>query len=94
MERFRLEHPADRFIVCDHSDCGEIADYLELDEGCREELVCAAHTSSQRQRFGSARPGIRSRAGRKQGPCQALVRGLKWPRRQAQLVTFGNAPRF
>ncbi len=48
MEHFRLEHPADRLIVCDHSDCGEIADYLELDEGCREDLVCAAHTSSER----------------------------------------------
>jgi len=48
MECFRLEHPADRLILCDHSDCEEIADYLELQEGGREDLFCAAHTSSQK----------------------------------------------
>jgi hypothetical protein len=48
MEYFRLEHPPDRLILCNRSTCEEIADYLEVNEQHREELVCAAHTSSQR----------------------------------------------
>jgi hypothetical protein len=46
MEYFRLEHPAGKVILCDHSVCEEIADYLELDEEDHEHFVCATHTSS------------------------------------------------
>jgi hypothetical protein len=48
MEHFRLEHPPNRLILCEHSNCEEIADYLERHEGGSEDLVCAAHTSSER----------------------------------------------
>jgi hypothetical protein len=48
MEYFRLDHPPDRLILCNRSNCQDIADYLEVNEQHREELVCAAHTSSQR----------------------------------------------
>ena len=48
MEYFRLDHPPDRLILCNRSNCEDIADYLEVNERGREEFVCAAHTSSQR----------------------------------------------
>jgi hypothetical protein len=48
MEYFRLEHPPDRLILCNRPDCEHIADYLELDEQGCEDLVCAAHTSSEK----------------------------------------------
>ena len=48
MEYFRLDHPPDRLILCNRSNCDDIADYLEVNEQSREEFVCAAHTSSQR----------------------------------------------
>jgi hypothetical protein len=48
MEYFRLHHPPDRLILCDRSNCEDIADYLEVNEQNREAFVCAAHTSSQR----------------------------------------------
>ena len=63
MEHYRLEHPQDELILCERSDCEQIADYLELHEGGREELVCAAHTSSQRH--ASVLPGRASVAGLK-----------------------------
>jgi hypothetical protein len=47
MEYFRFDHPPDRLIVCHRSNCEGIADYLEIDEQGREDLVCAAHTSSE-----------------------------------------------
>jgi hypothetical protein len=48
MEYFRLDHPPDRLIRCNRSNCEDIADYLEVIDQSREEFVCAAHTSSQR----------------------------------------------
>jgi hypothetical protein len=48
MEYFRLDHPPDRLILCNRSNCEDIADYLEVNEHGREDFVCAAHTSSQR----------------------------------------------
>ena len=48
MEHFRLEHPPDRLILCNRSQCEGIADYLEVNEHGGEDLVCAAHTSSER----------------------------------------------
>ena len=48
MEYFRFDHPPDRVILCDRSKCEEIADYLEINEQGHEDLVCAAHTSSER----------------------------------------------
>jgi hypothetical protein len=48
MEYFRLNHPPDRLILCNRSNCEDIADYLEINEHGREDFVCAAHTSSQR----------------------------------------------
>jgi hypothetical protein len=48
MEYFRLDHPPDRLILCDRSNCEDIADYLEVNENEREDFVCAAHTSSIR----------------------------------------------
>jgi len=47
MEYFRFDHPPDRLILCHRSNCEGIADYLEIDEQGREDLVCAAHTSSE-----------------------------------------------
>jgi hypothetical protein len=48
MEYFRLEHPLDRLILCNRSNCEDIADYLEVNEQRDEDFVCAAHTSSKR----------------------------------------------
>jgi len=48
MEYFRLEHPAGRLILCDHSACEEVADYLELEIDGREGFVCATHTASDK----------------------------------------------
>jgi hypothetical protein len=48
MEYFLVEHPPDRLILCNRSTCDDIADYLEVNEHGREDLVCAAHTSSER----------------------------------------------
>jgi hypothetical protein len=48
MEYFRFDHPPDRLILCHRSKCEEIADYLEVNEQGRENLVCAAHPSSER----------------------------------------------
>ena len=48
MEYFRLDHPPDRLILCNRSNCGHIADYLEVNEHGREDFACAAHTSSVR----------------------------------------------
>jgi hypothetical protein len=48
MEYFLLEHPPNRVILCNRSGCEGIADYLEINEQGCEDLVCAAHTSSER----------------------------------------------
>ncbi len=48
MEHFRLEHPLGRLILCNRSNCKDIADYLEISEQGDEDFVCAAHTSSER----------------------------------------------
>jgi hypothetical protein len=48
MELYQLEHPPDRILLCSHSDCNEIADYLELTEDGGEEVLCASHTSSDK----------------------------------------------
>ena len=48
MEYFRLDHPPDRWIRCNRSNCEDIADYLEVNEQGGEDFVCAAHTSSAR----------------------------------------------
>jgi len=48
MEYYQLEHPRDRILLCTHSDCNEIADYLELTEAGAENVLCASHTSSER----------------------------------------------
>jgi len=48
MEYFRFDHPPDRLILCHRSNCEDIADYLEINEQGREDLVCAVHTSSER----------------------------------------------
>jgi hypothetical protein len=48
MEDFLLDHPPDRLILCNRSGCEDIADYLEVNEQGGEDLVCAAHTSSER----------------------------------------------
>ncbi len=48
MEYFRVDHPLDRLILCNRSNCEEIADYLELNERGRENFACAARTSSER----------------------------------------------
>jgi hypothetical protein len=48
MEYFRLDHPPDRLILCNRSNCEHIADYLEVNEHGREDFACAAHTNSER----------------------------------------------
>jgi hypothetical protein len=48
MEYFCLDHPSDRVILCNRSNCEDIADYLELNEDGGESFACAAHTSSDR----------------------------------------------
>jgi hypothetical protein len=48
MESFLLEHPPDGLILCNRSNCENIAEYLELSEQGREDFVCAAHTSSEK----------------------------------------------
>jgi hypothetical protein len=48
LEYFRLEHPPDRLILCNRSDCKDIADYPEVNEHGSEDFVCATHTSSER----------------------------------------------
>jgi hypothetical protein len=47
MELYQLEHPPDRILLCTHSDCNEISDYLELTEDGGNEGLCASHTSSE-----------------------------------------------
>jgi hypothetical protein len=54
MEYFRLDHPPDRLILCNRSNCEGIADYLEVNEHGGEYLACAAHTSSKKVCLGSA----------------------------------------
>lgn len=46
MEYFRLNHPPDRLILCNRSNCEDIADYLEVNDKGGEDFVCAVHTSS------------------------------------------------
>ena len=48
MEYFRVDHPPDRLILCDRSNCENVADYQEVNERGLEDRVCAAHTSSER----------------------------------------------
>jgi hypothetical protein len=48
MEYFRVDHPPERLILCNRSNCEGIADYLEVNEQGREDFFCAAHTSSER----------------------------------------------
>ena len=48
MEYFRVDHPPDQLILCNRSNCEDIADYLEVNEHSRKEFACAAHTSSVR----------------------------------------------
>jgi hypothetical protein len=50
VEYFRLAHPADRLILCNRSQCGDIADPLESNENEQggEDLACAVHASSRR----------------------------------------------
>ena len=48
MKYFRVDHPPDQLILCTHSKCESIADYLEVSENGGEAFVCAAHTSSER----------------------------------------------
>ena len=76
MEHFLLEHPPDRLIRCDRSECKEIADYLELHEGGREDLVCATHTSSQRHASVLPSRPSAARVGSEQRPCQAVLNDL------------------
>src|ERR1700693_2519970 len=51
IEYFRLDHPPDRLIICNRSNCEDIADYLEVNEQGSEDFACAAHTSSERHAF-------------------------------------------
>lgn len=46
MEFYQLDHPVDMVILCDHSSCDAVADYLEIDEQGYEFRVCADHTGS------------------------------------------------
>jgi hypothetical protein len=48
MKYFRLNHPPDRLILCNRSNCEDIADYLEVNEHGGEYLACAVHTSSEK----------------------------------------------
>jgi hypothetical protein len=48
MEPYQLEHPPDRILLCSHSGCDEIADYLELTAEGAEQVFCASHTSSDK----------------------------------------------
>ena len=48
IEYFRLDHPTDRLILCNRSNCIGIADYLEVSEQGGEDFTCAAHTGSER----------------------------------------------
>jgi hypothetical protein len=48
MEYFLLEHPPDGLILCNFSNCENIAEYLEINEQGGEECFCAAHTSSEK----------------------------------------------
>ena len=48
MEYFCLDHPSDQPILCGRSDCGSIADYLEVNEHGDQEFACATHTRSVR----------------------------------------------
>jgi hypothetical protein len=44
VKQFRI---VDRLILCNRSNCEDIADYQEVNEQGREDLVCAAHTSTE-----------------------------------------------
>jgi hypothetical protein len=48
MEYFRLNHPPDRPILCNRSNCEKVADYLEVNEHRGEYFACAVHTSSEK----------------------------------------------
>ena len=48
MKYFRLNHPPDRLMLCNRSNCEKIADYLEINEHGGEYLACAVHTSSEK----------------------------------------------
>ncbi len=48
MEYFCLDHPPDRLILCNRSNCEDIADYLEVNEHGGEYFASAAHTNSER----------------------------------------------
>jgi hypothetical protein len=47
MEFFQLHHPPDMTVLCDREDCGQVADYLEVDDHGHEYRVCASHTDSK-----------------------------------------------
>ena len=67
MEPYQLERPSDRIFLCTHSDCNEVADYLELTEEGGEEVFCAGHNEPSQSRaidaeikFATLRAGFRS----------------------------------
>jgi hypothetical protein len=48
VEYLRLEHPAERLIPCNRSQCDYIADSLETNVQRGDNFPCAFHTSSRR----------------------------------------------
>jgi hypothetical protein len=60
MEFFRLHHPEDVTVLCDHERCEQVADYLEVDDHGREQRACAMHTASKRHalRLPAREPGF------------------------------------
>jgi hypothetical protein len=57
MKHSQLERPPDRLILCDQSDCEEMANCLELHRKPRRSHFCDPHQQST-ARFSSAEPGI------------------------------------
>ena len=47
MEFFQLHHPLDVTVLCNRKGCGQVADYLEVDDHGHEYRVCASHTDSK-----------------------------------------------
>jgi hypothetical protein len=47
MEFFQLHHPLDVTVLCNRKGCGQVADYLEVDDHGYEYRVCAWHTDSK-----------------------------------------------
>ena len=83
MEHFRLIHPPDRLIICDRSNCEDIADYLEVNEQGAEDFACAAHTSSERH--ASVLPkGVPSSAGYESRPASQPT--LEMEKSQAEVL--------